>query len=122
MKVYMVRYDAQDRIVEAESFHDCILAWQSWLAADLKASGNYDPGDENTEPESVMLMSEEYVIRPVYMGGEHALLQELLQILGNHAGERGRSEGAVETLRRIIVERNDAQTTILNDASVKRSP
>lgn len=34
------------------------------------------------------------------------LLGELLSILQNHAGERGDSEGAVETLTRIIRERD----------------
>lgn len=35
-----------------------------------------------------------------------ALVGELLSLLSNHCGERGTSEGAVETLKRIISERD----------------
>lgn len=36
------------------------------------------------------------------------LLRELLAVLINHAGENGDNEGAVETLNRIIAERDKA--------------
>ena len=37
-----------------------------------------------------------------------SLEQQLVSILSEHCGERGDSEGAVDTLRRIIRERGDA--------------
>lgn len=40
---------------------------------------------------------------------EGILLQELLDVLGRHVGETGMSEGAVETLHRLIAERDVAR-------------
>lgn len=39
---------------------------------------------------------------------DERLAHELVDVLSNHVGERGHSEGAVETLRRIIRERDEA--------------
>lgn len=40
------------------------------------------------------------------------LEQELISILFNHCGQRGQTEGAADTLRRIIRERDSALTLL----------
>jgi hypothetical protein len=41
--------------------------------------------------------------------GDRQLLNQLTAVLMRHCGERGESEGAVETLERIIRERDEAR-------------
>lgn len=43
------------------------------------------------------------------LAGDSELCAKLCQVLGNHCGERGQSEGAVETLERLIKERDYAR-------------
>lgn len=40
------------------------------------------------------------------------LLEQLISILGNYCGERGENEGAVDTLKRIIKERDLARNCL----------
>lgn len=57
-KLYLVLFDGQERYVEAPSFAEAVLAWRAAIAVEWGA--DYD-GTE--EPESVVLMSDEPVIR-----------------------------------------------------------
>lgn len=59
MKLYRVTFDGSDDYVEAESFGDAIKIWRAHLF-----SSNL-PGDfeDDVEPESVALVSDEPVLR-----------------------------------------------------------
>lgn len=60
--------------------------------------------------ELLRLVDAEWSNEPGYTSRspDERLAHELVDVLGNHVGERGHSEGAVETLKRIIRERDEA--------------
>jgi hypothetical protein len=56
--LYLVRFDGQDRPVEASSMTAAIEAWKRWGATEWG-----DDYDGTEEPEQVVLVSEEEVVR-----------------------------------------------------------
>ncbi len=52
------------------------------------------------------MLAKDIDIDAVCVKGSHELADKLIWVLQEHCGERGSSEGAVETLKRIIAERD----------------
>lgn len=64
MKVYLVRWDGDDRIVEAASFGEAIKAWRTAKIVEWLENNEYKAEeDDQREPDSVQEISDEPVIR-----------------------------------------------------------
>lgn len=63
MNVFKVFFDSDFLVVEAESFSEAIAIWKKDLMEEWKRDGCYQESDEETQPESVELLSEKAVLR-----------------------------------------------------------
>ena len=60
MKVYQVRYEGGDHVVEAESFGLAVVLWRAAMIAEFGPDSGWD---STSEPESVTCIGDEPVIR-----------------------------------------------------------
>ncbi len=63
MKVYQVQYDGEHVLVEAETFAEAVAIWRDDLLAEWTRDECREEGDEDVEPEAVVVMSERGVLR-----------------------------------------------------------
>jgi hypothetical protein len=96
-------------------FLDCERLWQTEVELHLlvqEACGQaVRPWPEHTLVDRVSAEVWEGAKSEAQRGKDAKLLSDLLGVLSEHCGERGDNEGAVETLRRVIAER-DAKGTM----------
>ena len=60
MKVYQVRYEGEYRVVEAPGVAEAVAVWRVGLLAEY---GDDSPPDEEMDPEEVVLLNDEPVLR-----------------------------------------------------------